>query len=249
MLYHLLVLLHAAAAPRRRRAGARWPSPLGAGARLRSAEDRRAGARARVQPDPVCARASSPTARRPSRRSSSCARWPRAAGVPARVRRAGPALGRYSFIGFRPRSVLRWSLRRRRRPLRARRRSTSLASARRRPRSSDAAPVRRRRRRLLRLRPRAHRRAARASPNPDPLGPARHGADAHRRAASSSTTSSTRVTILACADADARGRHRAPPTRAPPSDRRGPRARSPARCRRCRRAAAAPNAPRVRART
>ena len=89
-------------------------------------------------------------------------------GVPARVRRAGPA--RRALLVHRRapaqgRCAGRWA---------------TTATRTRSPREEVAAPppgaaarpaaVRRRRGRLLRLRPRAHRRAARASPNPDPVG-------------------------------------------------------------------------------
>ena len=78
-------------------------------------------------------------------------------------------VGRYSFVGIRPRSVLRWSdgtlsEDRRRGP---RRGARPLRGGRRAPRPLPARPgrgpaaVRRRRRRLLRLRPGAHGRAAR----------------------------------------------------------------------------------------
>ena len=95
-----------------------------------------------------------------------------------KLREAGPAfllesaeqgtrVGRWSFIGFRPHKVVRWSLERRRRPLRARRgrgRPPRPAAADRpRPRPSPAAPW------ALRLRPGAEVEPL-GEPNPDVLG-------------------------------------------------------------------------------
>ena len=99
-------------------------------------------------------------------------------GVPAGVGRAGPA--RRALVVHRLPPAQRAALvaRRRRRPVRARRRRGRAP-----PPGAAARPaaVRRRRGRLLRLRPRAHGRAAgRAEPRPG--RPARHRADAHRRA-------------------------------------------------------------------
>ena len=126
-----------------------------------------------------------PEAARASRAAASCS------SRPSRARS-----GRYSFLGFRPRAVLRWSDGRlsewsgRPRPGGARARSHEapdpyaavaeyLAAL---PAGAGRGPaaVRRRRGRLLRLRPRAHRRAARRA-QPRPARPSRHGADDHRR--------------------------------------------------------------------
>ena len=104
---------------------------------------------------------------------------PAVPGLPARVRRAGPA--RRALVVHRraPAQGRALVAGRRRRPLRARRRRGRRATARR--RFPEAAAVRRRRGRLLRLRPRAHRRAARRAQPRRPRA-ARHGADALRRA-------------------------------------------------------------------
>ena len=88
-------------------------------------------------------------------------------------------VGRYSFIGYRPRKVLRWSLGDPGDPY-------ALAAARTRPWHTSAgrpgaAAVRRRRRRHVRLRPGAHGRAARRA-QPGPARAARPGADADRHA-------------------------------------------------------------------
>ena len=106
-------------------------------------------------------------------------------------------VGRYSFVGLRPRAMLRWS------DGMLSEWSGEEAAAGDGPSRSEPAPdpyaavaarladfqpgpgrgaaaVRRRRRRLLRLRPGAHRRAARRA-QPRPARPARHGADGHRR--------------------------------------------------------------------
>ena len=179
VLYHLLVLLRSRGrVAGRRRAGARWPSPLtapGASSPTPASEVRALGARA--QPDPAA-----PHLHRRLRDAG--------VGVPEAARaRTEPAfllesaeqgqrVGRYSFIGFRPRAVLRWSLGDGGDPY-----ALAAAAVARFGQAplADAAAVHRRRGRLLRLRPRAHRRAARRA-QPRPARPARHGADAHRRA-------------------------------------------------------------------
>ena len=87
-------------------------------------------------------------------------------------------VGRYSFIGFRPRKVLRWSLGDEGDPY-------ALAAAElgrlRVAAAARPAAVRRRRRRAVRLRPGPHGRAARAA-QPRSAWAARPGADADRRA-------------------------------------------------------------------
>ena len=93
----------------------------------------------------------------------------------------GRHVGRWTFLGVRPRTTLRWSLGDPRRPVRDRRRRRRAP-----PPAAGVAPalaaaVRRRRGRLLRLRPRAHRRAA-GPAEPGPGRAAGHGADAVRRA-------------------------------------------------------------------
>ena len=87
-------------------------------------------------------------------------------------------VGRYSFIGFRPRKVLALVAGRRRRSVRPRGRRARPGQGR---AAARPAAVRRRRRRAVRLRPRPYGRAARrAEPRPDRR--ARPGADADRRA-------------------------------------------------------------------
>ena len=157
----------------------------------------RGGARARRARATSCRSgpASSTTARRRSRPSSSCA--PASRGGPCFLLESAEQgqVGRYSFLGFRPRAVLRWSdgvlsewsgEAAGGRPTAASRRPTP---TRRSPSTSPRyqlgpgrgpAAVRRRRRRLLRLRPGAHGRAARRA-QPRPARAARHGADDHRR--------------------------------------------------------------------
>ena len=139
--------------------------------------------------------ASSTTARRRSPPSSSCApASPRAPCFLLESAEQGQ-VGRYSFVGFRPRSILRWSdgvLSSGEASAAASRARRSAAAdpyaavaehlARYRPGAGRGpAAVRRRRRRLLRLRPGAHGRAARRA-EPRPARAARHGADGHRRA-------------------------------------------------------------------
>ena len=79
----------------------------------------------------------------------------------------GQRVGRWSFIGYRPRDVAALEPRRRRRPVRARRRRGRAP-----PPGAAARPaaVRGRRGRLLRLRLRARRRAARPRPTRTPIG-------------------------------------------------------------------------------
>ncbi len=183
VLYHLLVLLRSRGrCARRRRAGARWPSLLSssgiagggpaaphhaAAGHGRTRPRRRARAGARAQPDPAAqqlhrrlrdARVGVPEAARAGARR---------ARLPARVRRAGPA--RRALVVHRLSPARRAALvaRRRRRPVRARGR------ARRPLRPGADARTRRlhgRRRGLLRLRPRAHRGAARRPPDPTRSG-------------------------------------------------------------------------------
>ena len=115
----------AVARPRagRRRGGAQWPSPLTASAARVSAVARRgARARARAQPDPAA-----PHLHRRLRdaglRVPEAAR--RRAGVPARVRRAGPARRALLVHRLPPARGPALVAGRRRRPLRARRRARS----------------------------------------------------------------------------------------------------------------------------
>ena len=136
-------------------------------------------ARARAQPRPAAPHVHRRLRDAGLRLPQAARRAARAPRLPARVRRAGPA--RRALLVHRrapARASLRWSLRRRRRPLRDRRRGGRPP-----PPGAAAGPaaVRRRRGRLLRLRPRAHRRAARRA-QPRPGRPARHGAHAVRRA-------------------------------------------------------------------
>ena len=106
------------------------------------------------------------------------------AGVPAGVRRPGPARGALVVhrvppaLGAALVAVRRW------RPVRAGGRARRPVSTRRRSRAraGAAASLHRRRGGLLRLRPRAHGRAARRSAGLRSPGAARHGADALRRA-------------------------------------------------------------------
>ena len=90
----------------------------------------------------------------------------------------GQRVGRCSFIGVRPRKVVRWSLGDGGDPYALA--AEEVARARQAPLPGRPA-VHRRRRRLLRLRPRADGRAARRA-QPRRPRPARHGADALRRA-------------------------------------------------------------------
>ena len=87
-------------------------------------------------------------------------------------------VGRYSFIGYRPRKVLRWSLGDPGDPYELAQRELDRTRAAALP---GSAAVRRRRRRHVRLRPGAHGRAARRA-QPGPARAARSGADADRRA-------------------------------------------------------------------
>ena len=156
-------------------------------------------------------------------------------GVPEAARATGRAfllesadqgrVGRYSFIGYRPRKVLRWSLGDPGDPY-------ALAAAelgRVDPAPlAGPAPVRRRRRRRVRLRPRAHGRAARrAEPRPG----------RHPDLALMLTDALVAFDHLRHTDHGARQRLRATSdlerlVRARPrDDRRGPLAASPARCR------------------
>ena len=156
-------------------------------------------------------------------------------------------VGRYSFVGLRPRAVLRWS------DGVLSEWSGEAAPPAATPSRSEPAPdpyaavaarlarlpagagrgpaaVRRRRRRLLRLRPGAHRRAARRA-EPRPARAARHGADGHRRDARlrppAPRADDPRLRLRR-----GRGRRSTPPTSAPP--RRSPRCASacaaPCRC-------------------
>ena len=90
----------------------------------------------------------------------------------------GQRVGRFSFIGVRPRKVVRWSLSDGGDPYALAAAEVGAFSQAPLPRG---AAVRGRRGRLLRLRPRAHRRAARR-PQPRRRRAAGHGADALRRA-------------------------------------------------------------------
>ncbi len=89
----------------------------------------------------------------------------------------GQRVGRWSFIGYKPRRVLRWSLGDGGDPYAL---AAAEISRHRQAPAPEPAAVRRRRRRLLRLRLRAHGRAA-AGAEPGPDRPAGHGADAVRR--------------------------------------------------------------------
>ena len=177
VLYHLCVLLASRGlTPRRRRAGARWPSPRLARRRRGAVADARETRELlRVRPRAA--------ARDPDRRLRDAR-----LGVPEAPRATGPCfllesadqgrVGRYSFIGYRPRKVLRWSLGDPGDPyaLAAQELAELAGGAARR-----AAAVRRRRRRDVRLRPRADGRAARRA-EPRPARDPRPGADADRRA-------------------------------------------------------------------
>ena len=90
----------------------------------------------------------------------------------------GQRVGRWSFIGFEPRKVVRWSLADGGDPYAIA--AAEVAEHRQAP-LADGAAVHRRRGRLLRLRLRARGRAARRA-QPRRARPARHGADALRRA-------------------------------------------------------------------
>ena len=91
----------------------------------------------------------------------------------------GQRFGRWSFLGCRPRTVIRWSQGDGGRPLRAGRARAGPLQAR---AGRGAAAVRRRRRGHVRLRPRPLRRADRGRGQPRRARPARHGADGERRA-------------------------------------------------------------------
>ncbi len=193
VLYHLAVLLARA----RCRSRPRWKCSMAVAAeseltrRSSRASSERAGAGRAGQRRAGLRSPSSTTARRRSRRSSSCApASPRAPCFLLESAEQGQ-VGRYSFLGFRPRSILRWSDgvlerdRRRRAIARSRppiptRRSPSTSAGFQLAAGRGPAAVRRRRGRLLRLRPGAHGRAARRA-QPRPARPARHGADGHRR--------------------------------------------------------------------
>ena len=181
VLYHLAVLLHARGRSLgRRRGGAQWPSPLIDRQLPRRAVARR-GARARARAQPR--RPAPQLHRRPARRRSSAflklrGRDPQFPAFLLESAEQGQRVGRYQLHRGAAAQGRALVAGRRRRPLRAGRRGgrrLQPGAVRRR------AAVRRRRGRLLRLRPRAHGRAAgRAQPRPGRA--AGHGADALRRA-------------------------------------------------------------------
>ena len=111
----------------------------------------------------------------------------------------GQRVGRYSFIGLRPRKVVRWSLGDEGDPYAIAEPRRSRATARR--RSPDMPPFAGGAVGLLRLRPRAHGRAA-GRAEPGRARAARHGAHAHRRAGRLRPPASHTITILANVYAD-----------------------------------------------
>ena len=174
LLYHLAVLLASREVPAvRGDGGAQWPSPLTPSCGSSRASSRPASWPSEGNVVPVCARFVDDCETPVSAFLKLRAGEPE--GAPCFLLESAEQgqVGRYSFVGFRPRSVLRWSDgvlsedggSERQAPDPYAAVAEHLAAL---PAGAGRGPaaVQRRRRRLLRLRPGAHGRAARPSPTP-----------------------------------------------------------------------------------